>query len=184
MTTTLRFWQHPASMDSAAEIDWEAVYTAEMPRIFNYFWYRLGDVAVAEDLTATTFEKAWRARARYRSQRAAFSTWLHTIARNVAADYYRHNRHTQSLDEIQTHAASSSPADIAEQNDESARLTWLLAKLPSRERELLALKYGAGLTNREIARLTTLSESNVGTVLNRVTSKLRKLWEPPSGASS
>jgi RNA polymerase sigma-70 factor, ECF subfamily len=181
MTTTLRFWQRPAAMESAGEIDWEAVYTAEMPRIFNYFWYRLGDAAVAEDLTATTFEKAWRARARYRSKRAAFSTWLHTIARNVAADYYRRHRTTQSLDEIRAHAAAPSPADLAEQNDESARLTWLLAKLPARERELLALKYGAGLNNREIARLTTLTESNVGTVLNRVTTKLRKMWEPSAG---
>src|SRR5438552_19097891 len=136
-----------------------------MPRIFNYFWFRLGDAQLAEDLTATTFEKAWRTRARYRSKRAAFSTWLHTIARNVAADYYRRHHHTQSLDELQVQPADQSPADLAEQNDESARLTWLLAKLPSRERELIALKYGAGLNNREIARMTTLSESNVGTML-------------------
>ena len=181
MTTTLRFWQRPAAIESAGEIDWEAVYTSEMPRIFNYFWYRLGDSAVAEDLTATTFEKAWRARARYRSKRAAFSTWLHTIARNVANDYYRRHRPTRSLDEIQAQPSAQFPADVAEQNDESARLAWLLARLPARERELIALKYGAGLTNREIARLTTLSESNVGTVLNRVTSRLRKMWEPPSG---
>ena len=83
MTTTLRFWQRPATVESTAEIDWEAVYMAEMPRIFNYFWYRMGDATIAEDLTATTFEKAWRARARYRSKRAAFSTWLYAIARNT-----------------------------------------------------------------------------------------------------
>jgi RNA polymerase sigma-70 factor (ECF subfamily) len=183
MTTTLRFWQRPAEIESVGDIDWDAVYAEEMPRIYNYFWYRLGDSAVAEDLTATTFEKAWRARARYRSKRAAFSTWLHTIARNVAADYFRRHHTTQSLDELAAHAAAQTPAETAEQRDESARLTWLLAKLPARERELLALKYGAGLNNRQIARLTSLSESNVGTVLNRVTSKLRLMWEPSSGAS-
>ncbi len=52
-----------------------------------------------------------------------------------------------------------------------------LNKFPDRERELVALKYGAELTNREIARMTGLSESNVGTILNRVVAKLRNEWE-------
>src|SRR5438105_2632413 len=108
MTTTLRFWQRPATVESTAEIDWEAVYMAEMPRIFNYFWYRMGDATIAEDLTATTFEKAWRARARYRSKRAAFSTWLYTIAHNVGADYYRSRRPTRPLEEVQAQLVAPS----------------------------------------------------------------------------
>ena len=178
----MHFWQRPAAADAAAEIDWEAVYTVEMPRIFNYFWYRIGDAELAEDLTATTFEKAWRARARYRTKRAAFSTWLHTIARNVASDYFRRQHGTQPLDELHAQPDAQSPAALAEQHDEAARLTCLLAALPARERELIALKYGAGLNNREIAKMTTLTESNVGTVLNRVVSKLRQMWEPGSDA--
>ncbi len=45
-----------------------------------------------------------------------------------------------------------------------------------RERELLAFKYGAELTNREIARVTKLSESNVGTILHRAVATLRSRW--------
>ena len=48
------------------DADWNAVYQRELPRIYNYFRYRFGDNAVAEDLTAATFEKAWRAREKYR----------------------------------------------------------------------------------------------------------------------
>lgn len=57
-----------------------------------------------------------------------------------------------------------------------ARLTTLMAKLPERDRELIALKYGGGLTNRTIATLTGLSESNVGTILHRAVQALRADW--------
>lgn len=50
----------------AEEIDWEATYRENLPRVYNFFRYRLGDRALAEDLTAATFEKAWRGRSRFR----------------------------------------------------------------------------------------------------------------------
>lgn len=57
--------------------------------------------------------------------------------------------------------------------------TWRPAHLKergARERELIALKYGAGINNRLIAQLTGLSESNVGTILHRVVQTLRSRW--------
>ena len=73
----------------AAEPDWDEVYRAELPRVYNFFRYRFGVGADADDLTSRTFEKAWRARQRYRRDLAGFSTWLHSIARNVAIDHLR-----------------------------------------------------------------------------------------------
>ena len=62
-------------------------------------------------------------------------------------------------------------------NHDFARLSILLSQLPTREREVLAFKYGAGLNNREIAHLTRLSASNVGIILYRVVEKLRAEME-------
>jgi RNA polymerase sigma-70 factor (ECF subfamily) len=159
------------------DVDWNAIYADQLPRVYNYFRYRVGDDALAEDLTATTFEKAWRARKRYRRDRAAFSTWLFTIARNVATDYYRHRRPTVPLSSLSQREAGTSVEETVQGRDELARLGALLAELSLRERELVSLKYGAGLTNRSIARLTGLSESNVGTILYRVVRRLRAQWE-------
>src|SRR5918999_5159807 len=92
----------------AAEPDWEQVYAEQLPRVLNFFRYRLGDTADAEDLTARTFEKAWRARDRYRRDVAGFSTWLLTIARNVAIDYLRAHHVHEPLD-----AADEVPASDA-----------------------------------------------------------------------
>ena len=162
---------------SASEADWEALYRTEMPRVYNFFRYRVGDEALAEDLTSSTFEKAWRARDRYRRDLAAFSTWLFSIARNVAIDYYRRRHVELGLDDIQYQADERSPEDAAAERDRFAQLSRLLSQLPARERELLALKYGADLTNREIAHITGLSESNVGTVLHRTVHSLRAEWQ-------
>ena len=160
---------------SATEADWETLYVEELPRVYNFFRYRVGD-AFAEDLTSITFEKAWRSRRQYRSSLAAFSTWLFTIARNVATDHFRKTRLEVSLEDICHHADTNTPEDLAIRCSEFVRLSTLLASLTNQERELLALKYGSGLTNRTIAQITGLSESNVGTLLHRTVVSLRKQW--------
>lgn len=169
-------WILPFS-PSVSEADWEALYQEELPRIYNFFRYRVGNETIAEDLTSITFEKAWGARNRYRRDLAAFSTWLFTIARNVATDYFRRHQVEVSLDDITHHPSLNTPEDIAIRQAEFERLSLLLAKLSDRDRELLALKYGAGLTNRAIAQVTGLSESNIGTLLHRTIQNLRDQWE-------
>jgi RNA polymerase sigma-70 factor, ECF subfamily len=161
---------------SAAEPDWDAVYADQLPRVYNFFRYRFGGTADAEDLTARTFEKAWRARHRYRRDLAAFSTWLLSIARNVAADHVRARRSFVTLDEASNVTAAGTPEDQAVRNSDGERLAALLQQLPVRERELLAMKYGAGMTNRTIAIATGLSESNVGTIVHRAVQALRERW--------
>jgi len=161
---------------SAAEPDWEAVYAEQLPRVYNFFRYRFGNTADIEDLTARTFEKAWRARHRYRRDVASFSTWIMSIARNVGTDHLRARRPWVPLDEAVTVAAAGTPEDQATRASDAARLSELLEQLTSRDRELIALKYGAGLTNRAIARASGLSESNVGTILYRAVQTLRARW--------
>jgi RNA polymerase sigma-70 factor, ECF subfamily len=161
---------------SAAEPDWEAVYAEQLPRVYNFFRYRFGNTADIEDLTARTFEKAWRARHRYRRDVASFNTWIMSIARNVGTDHLRARRPWVPLDEAVTVAAAGTPEDQATRASDAERLSELLEQLTSRDRELIALKYGAGLTNRAIARASGLSESNVGTILYRAVQTLRARW--------
>jgi RNA polymerase sigma-70 factor (ECF subfamily) len=159
------------------EVDWDALYREQLPKIYNFFRYRVGEGPIAEDLTAMTFEKAWSARHRYRRDQAAFSTWLFTIARNVATDHFRHQREFMSLEEVAENSDPQTPEDAILRNLDFQRLTMLLAKMPDRERELLSLKYAADLNNRTIALITGLSESNVGTILYRTIRSLRAQWE-------
>ncbi len=161
------------------EVDWEAVYQADLPRLYNFFRYRVGNDQIAEDLTAETFEKAWRNRQRYRHDLAAFSTWLFTIAKRVAVDYFRKPHPEVNLN-VAVQVVDESVEGLIQQRSDFERLSCLLARLTDRERELVALKYGADLTNRTIAHLSGISESNVGTILHRVTLQLRAAWEEKS----
>lgn len=161
---------------SAEELDWDALCSDQLPRIYNYFRFRVGSDADAEDLTSRTFEKAWRARERYRQNLAGFATWLYTIAHNVAVDYLRSRRSQVSLDAVQEMAAEGTPEQDAERHSDLERLRELAVLLSEREQEVIALKYGAALDNRQIARLLRLSESNVGTIVHRAVQTLRRHW--------
>jgi len=164
------------SQSAAAAPDWDAVYAEQLPKVYNFFRYRLRDDSVAEDLTATTFEKAWRSRESYRRDVAGFATWLLAIARNVATDHLRGRRVHAPLEDAEAVRASGTPEEDNARESDGERLRALLAQLPDRERELISLKYGAGATNRAIAKLTGLSESNVGTIVHRVVEALRRDW--------
>jgi RNA polymerase sigma-70 factor (ECF subfamily) len=160
----------------ASEPSWEDVFATELPRVFNFLRYRLGSEALAEDLTSVTFEKAWRHRRRYRRDLAKFSTWLLSIARNAAIDHRRTEPRHLPLEVADQAPAAGTPEDEVARHSNFARLTALMDQLAERERELLALKYGAGATNRAIAQITGLSESNVGTILHRAVATLRSRW--------
>jgi RNA polymerase sigma-70 factor (ECF subfamily) len=165
-------------VSEAEVIDWDVVYREELPRVYNFHRFRVFDRATAEDLTSITFEKAWRARRRYRKDRAGVSTWLLAIARNVAIDHYRRAKARSEVPlQNEAVAEASTPENEWARQAELRRLGRLVAERPQRERELIALKYGAGATNRAIAKLTGLSESNVGTILHRTVVALRAAWD-------
>jgi RNA polymerase sigma-70 factor (ECF subfamily) len=159
----------------AREADWDALYAEQLPRVYKFLRYRVGPDD-AEDLTARVFLKAWTKRHRYRRDLAAFGTWLLVIARNEAIDHLRSRKEHEPLESADPVAAGDRPEERAGRHDDARRLTRFLRALPERERELLALKYGAGLTNRAIAKLSGLTESHVGTLLHRTIESLRRAW--------
>lgn len=165
------------ALNPARDADWDALYADQLPRVYNFFRYRVGDGAVAEDLTSVTFEKAWRSRDRYRRDLAGFGTWLIAIARNVATDHWRTRRSHAPLEEAAHVPGGATPDELAERRSELEQLSRALDALGEREREIVALKYGAGLTNRAIAKTMNLSESNVGTLLHRTIQALRADWK-------
>ena len=160
------------SHTKTAESNWDTVYRSQMPRIYNFLRYRLRDEMVAQDLTAVTFEKAWRNRASYAPQSAAFNTWLFTIARNTATDYLRTQKETLPLLDSAVSPAPS-PEETASRRQDLDLLQQILADLPQREQEIIALKYGAELSTRQIAKQMGISAVNVRIILFRTIRKLR-----------
>ncbi len=157
----------------AEEIDWNALYGEHIGRVFNFFRYRVGDDQQAQDLTATTFEKAWKKRHQYRGTKEEFVGWLYAIARNVVHDYFRKSHDVVALEDLITHSTNEEISEEIARKIEFGRLVQCIQLLPEREQDLITLKYGADLNNRQIAKQLGLSESNVGSILHRTVKKLR-----------
>jgi RNA polymerase sigma factor (sigma-70 family) len=141
--------------------------------VYAYVASLLGDLSLAEDVTALAFERAFRRRRLFNSRRGSERAWLFGIARNAALDELRRRRRSTALE-------GDVPADAWERAEEDEgvlrRVTVraALAELTPRERELIALKFHAGLSNPDIARVLGVSESNAGTLLHRTITKLRR----------
>jgi RNA polymerase sigma-70 factor, ECF subfamily len=166
-----------AQITAATEIDWASAYEELLPKVYHYFCLRIGDRLEAEDLTAVTFERAWRDRERYRKDLGTFTNWLFGIARHVVVAHFRQNKQGQIITEQDTTEVSRPTEENATRQEEFERLASILTSLPEREREIFSLKYGAQFTNRTIAKIVGVTESNVGTILHRIVSRWREEWE-------
>jgi RNA polymerase sigma-70 factor (ECF subfamily) len=158
-----------------------ALYNHYFPRVYNYVIYRVGDSETAYDLTAQIFERVLMNIDRYRPDRASFRTWLFTIARNTMSNYFSRQRQRRRIpfEVLGRHSSEGpQPEEYVIRNETYAELLAAVARLSQRERDLIALKFAAGLTNRAIAKLTGLSESNVGVILFRAIRKLRAELSP------
>ena len=154
-----------------ARLAFEALYRESRDDVYAYVAGLVRNRSAAEEVTSQAFERAWRKRRQIDSKRGTPRTWLFGIARNAALDELRHrSRHAP---EAHPDAPSDSP-DPGETAVDRAALQRGLDKLNGRERELVALKFFAGLTNAEIAAVTRTSETNAGTRLHRVIEKLRR----------
>jgi len=152
------------------------LYEHYLPKVFRYISYQVGDMDLAEDLTSSVFEKALTRLDSYRSNKASFSTWLMTVARNTVIDHYRvkSRKITVSIEETFDIASKEiSPEEKVIKKEELKSLDTYLRELSQQEWEIISLKFGAELNNREIAKMLGLSESNVGTKLYRTIRKLR-----------
>ena len=130
--------------------------------------------AVAEEVTASAFERAWRRRRRFDARRGNERAWVFGIARNAALDELRKRGRQAELGAEMPDERAPDPADAAETVARRSMLRDALGTLAARERELISLKYFAGLRNTEIAAVIGVSESAVGTNLHRAMEQLRR----------
>ena len=167
---------------TAEHEEFSRIYDDEVWSVFGFFAYRLDSRADAEVLTQATFERALRAWERYDEARAGVRTWLLAIARNLLIDHHRRGR--SEREEPLSERPGAEHAAVAEPEpdlDIAPDLAAALGHLGERERELIALRYGADMTGPEIAELLDLSLANVQQILSRSLRRMRaelEDWEP------
>lgn len=158
--------------EAMAGLAFDQLYRESRDDVYAYAAGMLRDTAAAEEVTATAFERAYRKRARFNPRRGSARAWLFGIARNAALDELRRRGRQAKL--VDGDLADLSSADPSDRSELRLALAGAVSTLTARERELIALKFFAGLSNAEIGGVLQTSESNVGTRLHRTVNKLRE----------
>jgi RNA polymerase sigma-70 factor (ECF subfamily) len=140
--------------------------------VYAYVAYRVGDGPDAEDITGATFERALRYRAAFDAKRGEPVAWLIGIARNEIS------RHFMGAPVTSREPHEEVRIDFADASAENLDLRAAVAELDDRARELIALRYGADLTARQIGELLELSTNAVEVALHRALGRLRTRLAP------
>jgi RNA polymerase sigma-70 factor, ECF subfamily len=135
-------------------------------RVYAYVAYRVADRSEAEDITSETFERALRYRDRFDERRGEPIAWLLGIARNCVYDARLRPREDAAREPEPTTAGVD--AEVVGR----LALTEALATLSSDDQELIALRYGADLRVREIAKLLDRRTNAVEVALSRARARL------------
>jgi RNA polymerase sigma-70 factor (ECF subfamily) len=152
----------------------ELLYRSSRDDVFAYVVTLLNDRAAAEDVTALAFERAYRRRMTFDRRRGEERAWLFGIARNAALDELRRRKRLASLTVDPEDVSEAEEDDGAEVALRRTAVRAAMAQLAPRDREVIALKFHAGLRNAELAKVLGVSETAAGTLLYRAMEKLRK----------
>jgi RNA polymerase sigma factor (sigma-70 family) len=149
--------------------------SAQIRRVYSYVAYRLGDGPEAEDVTSEVFERALRYRASYDDSRGGPLPWLFGIARRCVDDAL--TRRSPLADAEVMEQASSE--DLEGETVQRIAITHAIEQLDERGRELIAMRYGADLTARQIGEVLGLKTNAVEVALHRTMARLRAELEAP-----
>lgn len=156
------------------------LYDLYFARVYNYIRYRCNDQPTVDDLTSQAFERLLEKLPQYAPERGPFEAWLFALVRNLVADHFRSRRLNwipwESL--WREPMGEASPESQLIDRETEAELLVAIQALDKRSRDLLGLKFGARLTNRQIADLVSLNESNVAVIIYRAVAQLRITLQP------
>lgn len=156
---------------SKPALDFETLYRSARDDLFAYVATLLRDRASAEDVTAAAFERAYRRKSAFDPRRGSERAWLFGIARHAALDELRRrSRHATLVAD----PPDTAGGDFATAAVDHATLMTALATLAVRDREVIALRYHAGLDTAEVAAVLGTTPTNAGTLLHRAMTKLRE----------
>jgi RNA polymerase sigma factor (sigma-70 family) len=154
-------------------LDFDALYRDARDDVFAYTATLLRDSAAAEDVTAQAFERAYQRRSRFDARRGSPRAWLFGIARNAALDELRRRKRSETA-ELPAPPSEPAPDEAAQLAAERDAVRRALGTVPAKDRELIALKYHADLSNGDIAAVLGINANHVGTLLHRAMNKLRE----------
>jgi RNA polymerase sigma-70 factor (ECF subfamily) len=157
------------------------IYERYVDAVYRFMYYRVGDAATAEDLTAEVFTQVIEAISRYEDRGLPFGAWLFRIARARLVDHIRREkvRETLPLSEEVLPSSEFSPEDILK----DVYFASLLRYLTDEQRDVILLRFVGGLSNAEIAEVVGSNANAVKQMSYRALQRLRSVLGRKEGGS-
>jgi RNA polymerase sigma-70 factor (ECF subfamily) len=152
------------------------LYERYLDRIFNYVYYRTGNLHDAEDLTARVFQRAMNHIHSYTDRGVPFSAWLYRIAHNLVANWHRDRSRKQEIpinDLPVLPSRGDHPETRLMHSQDQDSLLRLIRRLPPDRQQLLILKFVEDMSNAEIGQIMGRSEGAVKSLYHRTLLALR-----------
>lgn len=158
-----------------------ALYEHFYLSIFRYLYYRVGDPQIAEDLTSEVFLRMLRAIPNYTLRSVSFQAWLFQIARNIAIDHYRKSKFRDHISLEESIVSHEESVDTSVQKGlDSEHLLKALTRLTDEQREVIIMRFVAGMPIAEVAQTLHKSENAIKALQRRALMVLRQIltdWE-------
>lgn len=152
------------------------LYDRYAPRIYTYIYQRMGDTHLAEDLTGDVFVRVIRAIQAEHFWHTSFQAWLFRIAHNLVVDHYRRQPPTIELELDENMVASEDNLVTAVvKRLSSQHLRAAINNLTSDQQQVLALRFGSGMTAREVAEIMQKSVGAIEALQHRALATLRRM---------
>lgn len=151
--------------------DFDRVYRQHLAPVWRYVRARVPDGGEAEDMTSEVFLRAARAWPTYDPGRGSVLPWLVGIARHVVADWWR-RRPAVPVADVDPGETGDAEAEALRRLD-AHEFRRHLAVLTDREREAVALRFGAGLPAADIGAVLGISDAGARMLVHRAIVKLR-----------
>jgi RNA polymerase sigma-70 factor (ECF subfamily) len=175
-----------ASEASSESGNWMADLLARYERpLLKHAYASCSDRELARDAVQETFFRLIRAREQGMPENPA--AWLFTVCRNIVTDHQRRQKVVQfgwDVRELDIETPDLSPDDRLERSERDLRLVELVDALPERERELIRLKFQAGLSYKEIEEITGISQGNIGYFIHKAVKGLKAQWQQEGGSDA
>jgi len=154
------------------------LYEEHEGRVFRYVFARTGQVEQAEDLTQEVFVRAFHGIRSYRDRGMPFSSWLLRIAHNLVIDHYRWVTKHRSVELADVQLASDEdPVAEVEKKAEIRRILEAVPNLTPGQREVISLRFGAGLHLAEAAAVMGKSIGAVKMLQHQAVTRLKRILE-------
>lgn len=170
-----RLFSRAKTFDAAAL---SAIYDRYEGRIRSYIFHRVGDIQVAEDLTAQVFLRMLEAIQNENAWRSSFSGWLYKIAHNLVIDHYRRQArlsHVPLEDAPTILAEDADPAQTTESRLQGERVRRAINQLTEEQAQIVSLRFLEGMSIAEVAEITGKTEGAVKALQYRAIVSLRRL---------